>query len=133
MRALCNPWCQKENHGKIIIIIPIFRITKKIILLNYITHWSKQYFWIFFYNAIESEWNLSNIEETIFIDISTKPDTVENIHVGVYYSSSELETYFSLFHEFHDVFSWYYEEIPCIDTSIVEHTINMYPDVKSLC
>ena len=34
------------------------------------------------------------------------------------------------FHEFHDVFSWSYEEIPGIDTSIVEHTINMYLDVK---
>ena len=47
-------------------------------------------------------------------------------------SPSELETYRSLFCEFHDVFSWSYEEIPSIDTSIVEHTINMYPDVKSV-
>ena len=81
-------------------------------------------------NAIESERNLSNIEETISIDISTKPGIVENIHVSVSCSPSELDSYRSLFHEFHDVFAWSYEEMPSIDTSIVEHTINMYPDVK---
>ena len=73
---------------------------------------------------------MSNIEETISIDISTKPSVVENIHVSVYFSPSELETYCSLFREFCVVFAWSYEEMPGIDTSIVEHTINMYPDVK---
>ena len=70
-------------------------------------------------NAIDSERNLSNIEEMISIDISTKPSIVENIHVGVSCSPSKLETYRSLFHEFRDVFSWSYEEISGIDTSIV--------------
>ena len=81
-------------------------------------------------NAIDSERNLSNIEETISIDILTKPGIVENIHVGVSCSPSELESYRSLFREFYDVFAWSYEKIPGIDTSIVEHTINKYPDVK---
>ena len=54
-------------------------------------------------NAIEFERNLSNIEETISIDISTKPDVVENIQVAMSCSPSELETYHSLFHEFCDV------------------------------
>ena len=75
---------------------------------------------------------MSNIEENISIDISTKPGVVENIHVGVSCSSSELKTYRSLFREFCDVFSWSYEEMPGIDTSIVEHTINMYLDDKSV-
>ena len=60
----------------------------------------------------------------------TKPKIVENIHVGVSCSPSELDSYHSLFREFLDVFSWSYEEMPSIDTSIVEHTINMYRDVK---
>ena len=59
----------------------------------------------------------------------TKPGVVENIHVGVSCSPSELDSYRSLFREFRDVFAWSCEEIPDIDTSIVEHTINMYPDV----
>ena len=33
-------------------------------------------------NTVDSERNLSNIEETIAIDISTKKDVVENIYVG---------------------------------------------------
>ena len=34
-------------------------------------------------NAINSERKFSNIEETVSIDISTKPGVVENIHVGI--------------------------------------------------
>ena len=37
---------------------------------------------------------------------------------------------FRSFRELCDIFAWYYKEIPCIDTSIVEHTINVYPDIK---
>ena len=51
-------------------------------------------------NAINFEQNLSNIEETISIDISTKLGVVEKIHVGVSCSSSELETYRSLLPKF---------------------------------
>ena len=60
----------------------------------------------------------------------TKPGIVEIIHVSVSCSPSELESYRSLFHELCDVFAWSYEEMLGIDTSIVEHTINMYHDVK---
>jgi hypothetical protein len=45
-------------------------------------------------------------------------------------SPSELETYRALFREFRDIFAWSYEEMPGIDSSIVEHEIKMYPDVK---
>ena len=51
-------------------------------------------------NAIDSEQTLSNIEETISIDISTKPSVVENIHVDVSCSPSELDSYRSLFVNF---------------------------------
>eukprot|EP00253_Pinus_taeda_P033125 PITA_33125 len=80
--------------------------------------------------TLDSERNLSNIEETTAINISTKTDVVENIHVGKSCSSSELEIYSTLFHEFRDVFAWSYDEMPGIDSSIVEHEIKMYPDVK---
>ena len=81
-------------------------------------------------NTMDSERNLSNIEETIAINISTKTDVVENIHVGKSCSSSELEIYCALFCEFRDVFAWSYEEMLGIDSSIVEHEIKMYPDVQ---
>lgn len=81
-------------------------------------------------NMVDSERTLSNIEETITINISTKPNVVENIHVGKSCSSLELEVYYAIFCEFRDVFAWSYEEIPSIDSSIVEHEIKMYPDVK---
>eukprot|EP00253_Pinus_taeda_P026101 PITA_26101 len=81
-------------------------------------------------NTVDCERNLSNIEETTAINISTKTDVVENIHVGKSCSSSELEIYSTLFREFRDVFPWSYDEMPGIDSSTVEHEIKMYPDVK---
>jgi hypothetical protein len=35
-----------------------------------------------------------------------------------------------LFKEFHDVFSWSYEEMLGIDLKIAEHEITTYPDAK---
>ena len=81
-------------------------------------------------STVDSKRNLSNIEETIAINISTKTDVVENIHVGKYCSHSELEIYYALFREFRDVLAWSYDEMIGIDSSIVEHEINMCPDVK---
>ena len=56
-------------------------------------------------NTVDSERNLSNIEENIAINISTKTDVVENIYVGKCCSPSELEIYNALFREFRDVFA----------------------------
>jgi len=81
-------------------------------------------------NRVDFERNLSNSEETIAINISTKPNVVENIHVGKSCSSLELEIYCALFHEFRDVCAWSYEEMVGIDLRIVEHEIKMHPDVK---
>ena len=61
------------------------------------------------------------------------PGIVENIHVDIYCYASKLDTYRSLFHEFRDVFSCSYEEMSGIDSSIVEHTIKMYPNVRLIC
>lgn len=81
-------------------------------------------------DIVESKWNLSNIEETVSINISTKSNVVENIHVRKSCSPLELDSYHTLFHEFRDIFTWSYEEIPSIYSSIVEHEIKMYLDVK---
>ena len=67
-------------------------------------------------NTVDSERNLSNIEETTAINISTKIDVIENIHVGKSRSSSKLEIYSALFREFRDVFAWSYDEMLGIDS-----------------
>ena len=66
----------------------------------------------------------------ISINIWTKPNIVENIHVGKSCSPLELDSYRTLFCEFRDIFAWSYEEMLGIDSSIVEHEIKMYLDVK---
>ena len=83
-----------------------------------------------FINIVDSERNLSNIEETVSVNISTKPNIVENIHVGKSCSPSKLDIYCALFREFRDIFAWSYEEMTRIDSNIVVHEIKMYPDVK---
>jgi hypothetical protein len=78
------------------------------------------------------EGNLSNISPMIPIDISIKPGIIENVHIGASCSSDEIITYTSLFKEFHDIFTWSYEEMPGIDPAIVVHEINTYPDAKPI-
>jgi hypothetical protein len=55
---------------------------------------------------------------------------VENVFVRTDCSPEEIQIYKDLFKEFRDVFSWSYEEMPCIDPKIVEHEITTYPDAK---
>jgi len=76
------------------------------------------------------EGNMGNITQTMPINIFVKPRIVENIHIGVTCSPKEIQLYTKLFREFHDVFSWSYEEMPGIDPSIVVHEIPMYLGAK---
>jgi hypothetical protein len=76
------------------------------------------------------EGNLSNISPMIPLDISIKPRVVENLHIGASCSHDKFVTYKSLFQEFCDVFTWSYEEMPCIDPDIVVHKIKTYPGAK---
>ena len=79
---------------------------------------------------IDYEGNLCNITQMNPIDISAKPDVIEHVHVGKNCSKDESEAYKALFKEFHDIFSWSYEEMPGIDPSIVVHEIKTYPTAK---
>jgi hypothetical protein len=76
------------------------------------------------------EGNLGNISPTIPLDISIKPEVMENVHIGASCPIDEVCTYKDLFQEFCDVFSWRYEEILDIDIDIVVHEIKTYPDAK---
>ena len=69
------------------------------------------------------EGNMENIYSTIPINISANPNVVENVHIDVNCSPEEIAIYITLCKEFCDVFSWSYEEMTCIDPSIVEHEI----------
>ena len=48
---------------------------------------------------------MEKISATISINISTKPNVMENVHIGANSSLEEISNYTSLFKEFHDVFS----------------------------
>ena len=80
--------------------------------------------------GVFAEGNMANIFATIPINISIKPDVVENIYIGASCSPEEIAIYTALFKEFCDIFAWSYEEMPGIDPSIVQHEIPTYPDAK---
>ena len=70
-----------------------------------------------------AEGNMEKISTTIPINISAKPNTVENVHIGANCSPEEIAIYTTLFKEFRNVFALSYEEMPGIEPSIVEHEI----------
>jgi hypothetical protein len=74
------------------------------------------------------EVNMETITKMIPIDISKTPSIVENIFVGEDHSLDKIRVYTNLFKEFHDVFSWSYEEMPGIDPRIFEHEITTFLD-----
>ena len=73
--------------------------------------------------GIFSEGNMENIFVTIPINIFENPDVIENVHIGANFSPEEIAIYTTLFKEFHDVFSWSYEDMQGIDPLIIEHGI----------
>ena len=54
---------------------------------------------------MDCEGNLCNITQTNPIDISTKPGTLEHVHVGNNCSVDESKSYKALFKEFCDIFA----------------------------
>jgi hypothetical protein len=81
-------------------------------------------------HEVYAKGNMETIIETIPINISRTLGVVENVFVGADYSLKEIQIYTHLVKEFHDVFSWSYEEMPSIDPKIVEHEITTYPNAK---
>ena len=73
---------------------------------------------------------MEKIYVTIPINISMNPNIVENVYIGANYSPQEIAIYTALFKEFHNMFSWSYEENPGIDPSIIKHEIQTYLDAK---
>ena len=82
--------------------------------------------------GIFAKGNMENNSSTIPINISAKPNIVENVHISAKCSPEEIAIYIALFNKFHDIFSWSYEEMPGIDPLIVEHEIHTYPDAKPI-
>lgn len=76
--------------------------------------------------------NMENISNTIPIYISKTPSVIENMYFIANCSPKEIETYTTLFKEFHGLFSWSYKEIPGIDLRIVQHGIQTYTNAKNV-
>lgn len=83
-------------------------------------------------SRLPTEGNLSNIAKTITIDISVKTGTMEAITIGANSTQQEILNYKALFTEFHDIFSWSYEEMPNINPQIVVHEIKTYAGAKPI-
>ena len=68
----------------------------------------KKFYWFkspFSAQPIFVEGNLSNISTTIPINISSNPNVIKNIMIGVGFSPQEIEIYTTLFKEYHVIFA----------------------------
>ena len=63
------------------------------------------------------------------VDISNENRT-KLAKIEDYWSEKQTTEILNLLKEYHDVFSWSYEEIPGINPCIVEHEIKTYLNVK---
>lgn len=77
-----------------------------------------------------SKGNLGNISNTISINFSIKPRVMEHIEISAECSLKGIETYTTLFKEFHNIFAWSYTETPLIELHIVILEIKIYPRAK---
>lgn len=73
---------------------------------------------------------MTNISETIPINIFKTPDVMENVFIGVACSPEKIRSYMTLFKDFCDMFAWSYDEMPRIDPRIVQHEIRTYANDK---
>jgi hypothetical protein len=115
MEVMCpieKPWDISHHRSS---FIPTIDQLKRIDLELTI---DKKFDWFkspFLAQSIFVEGNLSNISTTIPINISSNPNVIENIMIGVDCSPQEIETYTTLFKEYCVIFSWSYKEMPRID------------------
>lgn len=58
---------------------------------------------------------------------------MENIHIGADFYPEEIASFTYVFKEFHNVFSWSYDEMPGIYPSILKHEIKIYDNAKLVC
>jgi hypothetical protein len=66
-------------------------------------------------HEVYTKGNMESIVSTIIINISKAPGIMENVFVRVDFSPKEIQIYIELSKEFHDIFSWYYKDMPGID------------------
>ena len=66
-------------------------------------------------------------EETDIINLGTEIDKKE-VKVGIVMKCSEREKLVRLLFDYVDVFAWTYQDMPGLDTSIVEHKLPLKPE-----
>ena len=74
--------------------------------------------------------NMANIFNIIPINVSKNNGVIENTIIKLDYYPKEYQVYTTLFKEYHDTFSWSYEEMLGVDPWIFEHKIKTYENLK---
>jgi hypothetical protein len=71
---------------------------------------------------LKEEVSVRKVQETQKINIGTH-DSPKYINLGTSCTMEEIDQYTSLFKEFHDIFSWTYDDLKEYDKSIFQHII----------
>ena len=81
----------------------------------------------------KSEGSKPNIEETEVINLVEEGEKEKPINIGVNFPKDMKDELIALLKQFKEIFAWYYQDMPGLDTEIVVHKIPVkleYPPVR---
>jgi ribonuclease HI len=77
-----------------------------------------------------AEPKMTTKEELEVINLSDDPDVRKPVSISMSLATGERKCLIDLLHEYKDVFSWDYDEMPGIDPRLVAHSLNVEPDTR---
>ena len=75
----------------------------------------------------ESEGSKPNIEETEVVNLADGVENEKPVKIGVNFPKDIKHEHIALLKEFREIFAWFYQDMPGLDTEIVVHRIPVKP------
>ena len=80
--------------------------------------------------ALEKQDEGSNIEELKVVNLAEKSEEPKEVKIAAHFSTEQKDELIALLKEFHEIFTWSYQDMPGLDTDIVVHQIPLKPECK---
>jgi hypothetical protein len=78
----------------------------------------------------QDEGSKPNIEELEIINLVDEGEKPREVKIGTCSTTEQKEALITLLREFHEIFTWSYQDMPGLDTDIEVHKIPLRPECK---
>jgi hypothetical protein len=78
----------------------------------------------------QDEGSKPNIEELEIINLADECEEPREVKIGTRSTAEQKEALIALLREFHEIFTWSYQDMPGLDTDIMVHKISLKPECK---